>query len=92
MAGAAGLALFHILHGRRVGATFGGENRWVTFRAAKLLIMHRVREGDFADIFVGKRNINGLAVAGGAVTLDAEGHGTVMTGAAGLALLHVLHG
>jgi len=73
MAGAAGPALLHILHGRRVGTTLGSEDRWMTFRAVELLVMHRVREGDLADIFIGKGNINRLAVTTAAVALDAEG-------------------
>jgi len=51
-----------------------------------------VREGDPTDILIFKDNINGLAVTASAVALNAEGSRAVMTGAAGLALLHVLHG
>jgi len=73
MAGAAGLALLHILHGRWVGAALSGEYIRMALRTVELLIMHRMREGDLADIFIGKGNINRLAVTTAAVALDAEG-------------------
>jgi len=73
MTGAAGLALLHILHGRRIGTALGGEDVWMAFRTGKLLVMHRMREGDFTDFLVLKNDINRLAVTAGAVALNAEG-------------------
>jgi len=92
MAGTAGLALFHVLHGRRIGAALGGEHIRMALRTGELLIMHRMREGDLAYVLILKGDINRLTVTGPAIAFNAEGHGAVMTGAAGLALFHILHG
>ena len=92
MAGAAGSAVLHVLHGRWVRSLSGCKDGRMTFGAGELCQVDGVRKEYFTDILIGKGDINGLGMAGDAIALDAESTGTVVTGAAGFAVLHVLHG
>ena len=54
----------------------------MTIGTGELLQVDGVGEDYFAYILIGKGDINGFCMAGGAIALDAEGRIAIMTGAA----------
>lgn len=89
VAGAAGLTILHLGHGRLVHAALGLEQVGVAVFAAKQGNVRGVREGDVAGIFLDVEDVAGMA--GDAVALDTESALAVMAGPAGLAPLHRFH-
>ena len=92
MAGPAEFAVFHGFHGYLVCTFLSLEQiRMAAVASSKHLYVSRMGKSYLADNFVNKLNILHL-VASGAIGRYRESPFPVMTGTAGLALLHHFHG
>jgi len=92
MAGAAGLSVPHVFHGRFIRTALGLKQVGMTTVAAlEHLNVGRVRESDVTSFFVPEEDVAGMTFGAVSATGYAESIGAVMTGAAGYAVLHVFH-
>jgi hypothetical protein len=89
VAGSARFAVFHRFHRFLVAVVLGPEGSRVALTTTKHVAVNIMAEHHVADIRGPDRNIAGMAL--GAVAFDAERSATIVTGAAGLSLLHDLH-
>ena len=93
MAGAAGLPLFHVSHGKALGGNTGGYDCIMAITALKQAPVADMAELDDSGCLESEGDIRrGSGVALIAACCDAKGGLAVMACAAGFALLHLLHG